>query len=671
MKNFFKNIELPSFIKDSRLIVSTVTILVLSLVGSIIGFIISPLYGIAMLLLFILIAVTIFFAAYILSQNATDFVSNLSYRIKRGEQEALIKMPIGILLFDDDKQVQWVNPYLQLYLGSKDVIGKKIESVDAELSKLMDKTLHSNTSENHVVSWGNRKFEMSVQDDLGVLYLLDVTRYAKIEERYHGERLAIGQVFLDNYDELSQSMDDQAISAMNSYVTGTLSDWAKQYEMYLKRIDDDHFIILAHAQNLAVVEKDNFSILDKIRSETSKQNYPVTLSAGFAFGEANLNELATQAQRNLDLALGRGGDQVVVKESDKDARFYGGKSNPMEKRTRVRARMVSQAMQELFKDVDRVFVVGHKSPDLDSIGAALGITQIAKMNQKEAYVVLDQDNVNYDVKRLIGRIHDSDKDEQKVFVNPDQVFDLATDKSLLVMVDHSKQSITYNRDLYDRLQNRIVIIDHHRRGEEFPENPILVYIEPYASSTCELVTEMLEYQPKGNSSLTKLEASAMLAGITVDTKAFSLRTGTRTFDAASYLRSVGADNAVVQSLLKEDLNSFIQRNHLVASIEMLAPNMALLRGEEGKSYDPIIAAQAADTALSLEHIEASFVITHRSKDTVGISARSLGKINVQVIMERLGGGGHLSNAATQLKLVTIDQARAKLLDSINYKDDEE
>ena len=188
MKNFFKNIELPSFIKDSRLIVSTVTILVLSLVGSIIGFIISPLYGIAMLLLFILIAVTIFFAAYILSQNATDFVSNLSYRIKRGEQEALIKMPIGILLFDDDKQVQWVNPYLQLYLGSKDVIGKKIESVDAELSKLMDKTLHSNTSENHVVSWGNRKFEMSVQDDLGVLYLLDVTRYAKIEERYHGER---------------------------------------------------------------------------------------------------------------------------------------------------------------------------------------------------------------------------------------------------------------------------------------------------------------------------------------------------------------------------------------------------------------------------------------------------------------------------------------------------
>ena len=293
------------------------------------------------------------------------------------------------------------------------------------------------------------------------------------------------------------------------------------------------------------------------------------------------------------------------------------------------------------------------------------------MNQKEAYVVLDQDNVNYDVKRLIGRIHDSDKDEQKVFVNPDQVFDLATDKSLLVMVDHSKQSITYNRDLYDRLQNRIVIIDHHRRGEEFPENPILVYIEPYASSTCELVTEMLEYQPKGNSSLTKLEASAMLAGITVDTKAFSLRTGTRTFDAASYLRSVGADNAVVQSLLKEDLNRFIQRNHLVASIEMLAPNMALLRGEEGKSYDPIIAAQAADTALSLEHIEASFVITHRSKDTVGISARSLGKINVQVIMERLGGGGHLSNAATQLKLVTIDQARAKLLDSINYKDDEE
>lgn len=671
MKEFLKKIEVPSFIRDARLIASTLIILVLSLIGSIIGFIISPFYGLAMLLLFILIAMAIVFATYVLAQNATNFASNLSYRIKRGEQEALIKMPIGILLYDKNFQIQWVNPYLQLYLGNKDVIGKKIISVDEELASLMQKALASETSENRVVRWGKRQFEMSVQEDLGVLYLLDVTLYANIEEKYKAERIALGQIFLDNYDELSQSMDDQTVSSMNSYLTNSLSVWAKKYNMYLKRIDDDHFIILSHAQDLAVVEKDKFSILDEIRNETSKQNYPVTLSMGFGLGETNLNELATQAQRNLDLALGRGGDQVVVKEPDKNARFYGGKSNPMEKRTRVRARMVSQALQELFKDVDHVFVMGHRSPDLDAVGSALGIAKIAKMNKITASIVLDVNHSNYDVKRLIDQLEQSSENTEGLFVSPENALEDSTEKSLLVMVDHSKPSISLSPLVYEKMSRRTVILDHHRRGEEFPENPILVYIEPYASSTCELVTEMLEYQPKGTDNLTKIEASAMLAGITVDTKAFSLRTGTRTFDAASYLRSVGADNAIVQSLLKEDVNSFIQRNHLVSTIEMIEGNMALLTGEDNKIYDSIIAAQAADTALSLDNIEASFAITRREKDEISISARSLGSVNVQVVMERLGGGGHLSNAATQLRDLSIEEAKAKLIKAIQNNDTEE
>lgn len=665
MKGFLRKLELPEFVKDTRLTASLIIVLVLSLLGAIIGTLISPLFGLAMVLLFILTIIFVIYGIYVLAGNTNNYAANLSYRIKRGEQEAMIKMPLGIMLYDKDRQIQWINPYLQMYLHGKDIIGSSISSVDKELAKYVDDAIKSNSNQNKIIKWGDRKFEMVVQDDLGVVYLLDITRYANIEEKYKQERLAIGLIFIDNYDELSQSMSDQNLTNMSSYVQNALSNYAGQFNSYLKRINEDHFILLTHMHDLAKMEEDKFSILDKVRTESSRKNMPLTLSIGIAFGSESLNEIADQAQSNLDLALGRGGDQVVVKQSGHEAHFYGGKSNPMEKRTRVRARMVSQALVELFKGVDHVFVQGHRNPDLDAIGSAIGIVKIARIHGVKASVVLDVDHVNYDVGRLIAKMQAAGIDKD-VFISPKDALEEATDESLLVLTDHSKYSITYDPELYDWLKNRLIIIDHHRRGEEFPENPMLVYIEPYASSTCELVTEMIEYQPQGGEGvLTDLEASAMLAGITVDSKEFSLRTGTRTFDAASYLRSIGADTQVVSELLKENIDNYLQRSHLVSTIDMIEPDMALLVGEENKIYDPIITAQAADTALSLEHVDASFALTRRSKDAVGISARSMGNVNVQVIMEKLGGGGHLSNAATQLKGITIEEAKVKLLGAIN------
>ncbi|MDX5068933.1 DHH family phosphoesterase [Lactobacillus paragasseri] len=665
MKGFLRKLELPEFVKDTRLTASLVIVLVLSLLGAIIGMLISPLFGLAMVLLFILTVIFAVYGIYVLAGNTNNYAANLSYRIKRGEQEAMIKMPLGIMLYDKDRQIQWINPYLQMYLHDKDIIGSSISSVDKELAKYIDDAIKSNSKQNKIIKWGDRKFEMVVQDDLGVVYLLDITRYANIEEKYKQERLAIGLIFIDNYDELSQAMGDQNLTNMSSYVQTTLSKYAGQFNSYLKRIDEDHFILLTHMHDLAKMEDNKFSILDKVRTESSRKNMPLTLSIGIAFGSESLNEIADQAQSNLDLALGRGGDQVVVKQSGHEARFYGGKSNPMEKRTRVRVRMVSQALVELFKGVDHVFVQGHRNPDLDAIGSAIGIVKIARIHGVKASVVLDVDHVNYDVGRLIAKMQAAGIDKD-VFISPKDALEAATDESLLVLTDHSKYSITYDPELYKRLKNRLIIIDHHRRGEEFPENPMLVYIEPYASSTCELVTEMIEYQPQGGEGvLTDLEASAMLAGITVDSKEFSLRTGTRTFDAASYLRSIGADTQVVSELLKENIDNYLQRSHLVSTIDMIEPNMALLMGEDNKIYDPIITAQAADTALSLEHVDASFALTRRSKDVIGISARSMGNVNVQVIMEKLGGGGHLSNAATQIKGVTVEEAKDKLLAAIN------
>lgn len=665
MKGFLRKLELPEFVKDTRLTASLIIVLVLSLLGAIIGMLISPLFGLAMVLLFILTVIFAVYGIYVLAGNTNNYAANLSYRIKRGEQEAMIKMPLGIMLYDKDRQIQWINPYLQMYLHDKDIIGSSISSVDKELAKYIDDAIKSNSKQNKIIKWGDRKFEMVVQDDLGVVYLLDITRYANIEEKYKQERLAIGLIFIDNYDELSQAMGDQNLTNMSSYVQTTLSKYAGQFNSYLKRIDEDHFILLTHMHDLAKMEDNKFSILDKVRTESSRKNMPLTLSIGIAFGSESLNEIADQAQSNLDLALGRGGDQVVVKQLGHEARFYGGKSNPMEKRTRVRARMVSQALVELFKGVDHVFVQGHRNPDLDAIGSAIGIVKIARIHGVKASVVLDVDHVNYDVGRLIAKMQAAGIDKD-VFISPKDALEAATDESLLVLTDHSKYSITYDPELYKRLKNRLIIIDHHRRGEEFPENPMLVYIEPYASSTCELVTEMIEYQPQGGEGvLTDLEASAMLAGITVDSKEFSLRTGTRTFDAASYLRSIGADTQVVSELLKENIDNYLQRSHLVSTIDMIEPNMALLMGEDNKIYDPIITAQAADTALSLEYVDASFALTRRSKDVIGISARSMGNVNVQVIMEKLGGGGHLSNAATQIKGVTVEEAKDKLLAAIN------
>ncbi|GHN49836.1 DHH family phosphoesterase [Lactobacillus delbrueckii] len=666
MKNFLRKLELPEFVRDSRLIIAFSSIAFLTVLSTVVAFFINRIFGVALLLVLIVDVFWVVFGVYILAKNTNNYAANLSYRIKRGEQEAMIKMPLGILLYDESRHIQWVNPYLQLYLGDKDAIGKTITAVDRKLGKLVEEALEAQTSESKVVKWGDHQFEMVVQDSIGVIYLLDITRYADLADKYRAERLAIGQIFVDNYDELSERMHDQELARTSTYLQTTLNDYAKKFKAYLKRIDEDHFLLLAHLQDLEAMEEDKFSVLDKIRLETSRNNTPLTLSVGIAYGGESLRKIANQAQANLDLALGRGGDQVVLRELGQVARFYGGKSNPMEKRTRVRARMVSQALGELFKDVDQVFVQGHQRPDMDSVGSGIGVVKIARLHGAKAHFLLDTAHCNYDVDRLVKKMQAADP-QLDLFVSPDEANAVATDNSLLVMVDHSKYSITYDQRLYGRLRNRIVVIDHHRRGEEFPENPMLTYVEPYASSASELVTEMVEYQQpaEDNRVLTNLEATAMLAGITVDTKEFSLRTGTRTFDAASYLRSIGADSSVVSELLKEDISSFLVKSHLVASLQMLRPKMAVMQGPEDKVIDPILTAQAADMALDLEGVSASFAITRRSGDKVGISARSMGNINVQVIMEKLGGGGHLSNAATQIKDITVKEASQRLLAAID------
>lgn len=655
--------QIPEFLRNKHLRIIAVFLLILSLVCATLAFIVNAWLGIIVLLLILLTIGLSFITLKQVMQDTTHYISDLLYKIKRSEQEALLKMPIGILMLNDLAEVVWVNPTMQKLFGQEEILGKKLTEADEELAKVINDNMSNKDSVE--IKWQDKRFNMLVQNDINVVYLLDITHYAEIQKQYDDSRLVIGQIFIDNYDEVTQSMNDTNISNLSNYITNELSSWASQMGMFLKMIDEDHYFVLAYTKSLTQMEKEKFKLLDRIRERTSKQNFPVTLSIGLAYGGTDLAKLSRLSQSNLDLALGRGGDQVVVRGvDDSQARFYGGKTNPMEKRTRVRARMISQALQELMSQSDDIFVMGHARPDMDSIGACLGIRRIAKMNGKQCWLVLDTDNLHSDIQRLLDEI-DNYPDIKESIISPEEALQKATKKSLLLMLDLSKPSISMSPELYDQLKNRVIIIDHHRRGEEFPENPMLVYIEPYASSTCELITEMFEYQSRySDDPINKLEATAMLTGIIIDTKSFSLRTGTRTFDAASYLRSVGADSQMSQHFMKENVQSFLQRNHLIDRVEFVGNGNAVVVGENDRAYDPVTAAQAADSLLTVSGVQASYVVTHRSEDIIGISARSNGETNVQIIMEKMGGGGHLSNAATQIEDRDILDVRKQLLDLI-------
>src|SRR5699024_450251 len=337
--------------------------------------------------------------------------------------------------------------------------------------------------------------------------------------------------------------------------------------------------------------------------------------------------------------------------------------NPMEKRTRVRARVISHALKELVTESDNVLIMWHKAPDMDSLGATIGVLNIAKSNDVEGYILYDKNDSTAGVSRAIDKVKQEER-LWKQYIGPDEAEAICSSRSLIVLVDTHRRSMAAHEKLLRKAEYKVVI-DHHRRGEEFVENPTLVYMEPYASSTSELVTELIEYQPN-KKNLSTIEATSLLAGIIVDTKSFALRTGSRTFDAASYLRSEGADPILIQKFLKEDLSTLIKRNKLIERAYIYRNSLAISKADED-FYNQIIIAQAADILVTIDHVNASFVIARRDDNVISISARSLGDINVQLIMEEMNGGGHLTNAATQLKGMAMDEAEELLKEKIkNY-----
>ncbi|SFG26799.1 c-di-AMP phosphodiesterase, consists of a GGDEF-like and DHH domains [Sporolactobacillus nakayamae] len=589
-----------------------------------------------------------------------EYVAGLSYRLKKVGNEALLNMPIGILLYDESERVEWCNPYLNQIADEsrKTVIGRPLHEVSELLSKLI-----ASDKESMIVALNERQYRVRLKRPERLLYFTDITDVLEIKKQYYNEKTVLALIFLDNYDEVTQGLEDQVRSTINNETTTIIKTWASEHGIYLRRTASDRFLAILNERLLHSIEEEHFSILDKVREITVPLSHiPLTLSVGVGAGTASLEDLGSYAQSALDLGLGRGGDQAVIKRPDGDVRFYGGKSNPVEKRTRVRARVISHALSELMLESDQVMVMGHQAPDLDSIGSCIGILKIAHANGRSAKIIMDQTRNVSGVARLIDELK-KQKNLWSNFITEGQAADQITRRTLVVVVDTHRPSMVADPPLLAS-SHRIVVIDHHRRAEEFIKDPVLVYMEPYASSTAELVTELLEYQPNERP-LDLIEATAMLGGIAVDTKNFTLRTGFRTFDAASYLRAHGADTILVQKFLCDDLDQFNQRAELIRRTHLYRQNVAMAVGDSDHIYDQVLLAQTADTMLMLEGIRTSFVIGKRTDGLIGVSARSLGDLNVQVIMESIGGGGHLNNAATQMADTTIDEATARVKRAID------
>lgn len=583
-----------------------------------------------------------------------SYVDGLSGHITTSSNKAIKHLPIGMIVLDENDHIEWVNQFMSEHLTTN-VISESVNEIFPNILKQLEKVQEVE------IEHENYHYRVRYSSNEHCLYFFDITDEVQTNQLYEDSKPIIATLFLDNYDEITQNMNDTQHSEINSMVTRVISRWASEYNIYFKRYNSDQFVAYLNQKILAEIEDSNFNILSQLREKSVGYRAQLTLSIGVGEGTENLIDLGELSQSGLDLALGRGGDQVAIKNMNGNVRFYGGKTDPMEKRTRVRARVISHALKDILTEGDKVIVMGHKRPDLDAIGAAIGVSRFALMNNLEAYVVLNESDIDPTLRRVMDEI-DKKPELKERFITSDDAWDMMTSKTTVVVVDTHKPEMVLDENVLNKA-NRKVVIDHHRRGESFISNPLLVYMEPYASSTAELVTELLEYQPT-EQRLTRLESTVMYAGIIVDTRNFTLRTGSRTFDAASYLRAHGADTILTQHFLKDDVDTYINRSELIRTVEVQDNGVAIAHGSDDKIYHPVTVAQAADELLSLEGIEASYVVAKREDNLVGISARSLGSVNVQLTMEALGGGGHLTNAATQLKGVSVEDAIVQLQQAI-------
>ncbi len=501
------------------------------------------------------------------------------------------------------------------------------------------------------------------QEYTTILYFIDSTYTKKLEQKALDEDICVGIMMIDNYEEINQRISSEVKPLITTQVEKFIYDWASKYNALAVKSDRDTFYCIIAQKDLIKAKEDRISILDEIKninlpeSDLSEIIQP-TLSIAFSDDGETFIEKTTSTRAVIDIALGRGGDQAIVKMDGK-FEFFGGRTQELEKRTKVKARMVSHALKELIQESDNVIIMGHSNGDMDSIGSAMGLYRLSKTLGKEAKIL--NEGVGIGLERFIET---AKKEEEYAdsFITIEEAKDLVKPNTLLIVVDTNKKNYVEAPELLEQI-SRVVVIDHHRRSTDYIENAVLTFHEVYASSASELVTEIIEYS-QIEIALTNIEIEALYAGIMLDTKNFTFKTGVRTFEAAAYLRKCGVDIIKVKKWFQSDLETYQTISNIVSKSEIINDNIAISMYEKDDVNANIIAAKSADELLTIGGITASFVLG-KTGDKVYISGRSIGDINVQIILEKLGGGGHITLAGAQLENISLQDAKQELMNRIN------
>lgn len=489
-----------------------------------------------------------------------------------------------------------------------------------------------------------------------LLYFVDVTSYETLKDLYNDEKVCVMVINVDNFDELTSSAGEAREMQISTEIDKLIRTWCTKLEASVTRFREHLYQVILTQKNYRQLVNSRFTILDQAREIETEADFPVTLSIGIGIGGKSPAETDLYAQDALDLALGRGGDQAVVKNV-RNFEYYGGKSQSVERGYKGKSRIIAHALKTLMSQSSKVFIMGHRNPDMDSLGASLGIHRVAASMGKESYIILDSYN-----EALISIAEDAKATGDYEFVSSDKALSLADETSLVVVVDTHRPGLVASMDVINKV-NRIVVIDHHRRSEDALPNQLLSYMQSYASSASELVTEVVQYACD-KKVLTKMEADALLAGIMVDTNRFAVKAGVRTFEAASWLRRAGADLEKVRSYFQSDADSFRTRAFCVANAKIYDDGiaMSICPGQDPNAQ--IVNSQVADELLSVKGVKASFVAGQDENGQTVVSARSLGDINVQVVMEKFGGGGHFNTAGAQVDMMPEEILR-KIKESLD------
>lgn len=611
--------------------------------------------------------------AYLISRDVSlheERVEEETTSEKREEEElksvtahAIFNMPYPMAMLNSNGVITWQNDPFSKILGEIPRNAKINEMIPAinisEFEKEQDDFTF--TFKDRMYKGYTDKILRNGEVERYVLYMSDITEYNNLKKLYTKEGLVALYLFVDNLDEVKGLGDESYRAKVQSVIDTGITNYFSEYNGFVRKYEPDKFLIGLDRENFNKIKNKKFDILDKVREIEVGNTIPITLSIGVSdIGETPLQKYG-KARSALDIALGRGGDQaVVVLENGYD--YFGGKTKAVQKRTKVKARVIGYALKELIKEANNIYISGHKNPDMDSIGSAVGMMAVVQLMGKSASLVLGNDTVA--ISNIMDLMKEESPDIYKSIVTPEEALRNYKKGDLLILTDHHKPSLSPSEELSETADN-IVVIDHHRRADEFVKNPSLVYLEPHASSASELVSEILQYIIE-DKKLSHFESSALMAGIMLDTKNFTVQTGIRTFEAAGLLVRMGADPEEVKLLFRDDYNTFINKAKATETTELYNDKYAI--ASVGNSPSAILtAAQVADDLLTIDGVKASFVLADVGETETHLSARSIGDVNVQLIAEALGGGGHLAQAGARLEL-DLEKSKESLKNAIdNYE----